>query len=337
MSQIEASASTTSEPSPAKRQRTDDVAESESESTRSNIWHDDGSVVLQVESTLFRVHWSVLSLHSTFFRDMRDLPQPADQPSIEGCPVIELHDSCKDVEHLLNALYNPHLFNEENLPFSFIAAIVRLGRKYDFKNLLAAAVQRLTYENPSTFESWEALTRIVNNQLGYSATKIHHSASIMFDMLSLARENNVFTVLPCAYLRAVIFYPQESILDGIPSGVGPPSTLSSHDQRLCILGREKGLKAQWDLSDFTAWISSDGPAPGCTTNRGCSTSKKTILQIVLQSGLSFAPFIMVAEQQLCSTCQRHHLQVMAEARKKLWQDLPSFFDLPPWAELKDDL
>ena len=85
----------------AKRQRT------ESSITHSDIWHDDGSVVLQVETTQFRVHWGVLSLHSTFFRDMRGLPQPAQEHSIDGCPVIELHDSVTDVQHLLNALYNP--------------------------------------------------------------------------------------------------------------------------------------------------------------------------------------------------------------------------------------
>lgn len=97
------SQSDTSEAPPAKRQRMDGAEEL----TRSDIWHDDGSVVLQVESTLFRVHWSVISLHSPFFRDMRDLPQPADQPSIEGCPVVVLHDSSEDVQYFLHALYNP--------------------------------------------------------------------------------------------------------------------------------------------------------------------------------------------------------------------------------------
>lgn len=86
---------------PAKPQRT------ESALTRSDIWYDDGSVVLQAEATQFRVHWSVLSLHSAFFRDMRTLPQPADEQSVEGCPVIELHDSSTDLDILLSVLYDP--------------------------------------------------------------------------------------------------------------------------------------------------------------------------------------------------------------------------------------
>ncbi|KAF8135893.1 hypothetical protein K438DRAFT_754940 [Mycena galopus ATCC 62051] len=72
-------------------------------------------------------------------------PQPVGLPSSEGCPVVELDDSLEDVKHLLDVLYNPHIFNQEKLSFPFIAALVRLGRKYDFKNLLEAAVQPTSF------------------------------------------------------------------------------------------------------------------------------------------------------------------------------------------------
>ncbi|KAJ7935112.1 hypothetical protein B0H13DRAFT_1474520, partial [Mycena leptocephala] len=62
---------------------------------------DDGSVVLQAENTQFRVHWSILSIHSSVFHDMQGLPQPPDQDSIEGCPVVQLSDLAADVEHIL--------------------------------------------------------------------------------------------------------------------------------------------------------------------------------------------------------------------------------------------
>jgi hypothetical protein len=76
---------------------------------RSEIWYHDGSVVLQAQNTQFRVHWGVLSQHSVFFRDMHRLPQPdpSEQLSVDGRPVIELQDTVKDVECLLSALYNP--------------------------------------------------------------------------------------------------------------------------------------------------------------------------------------------------------------------------------------
>jgi hypothetical protein len=77
---------------------------------RSDIWYKDGSVVLQADGIQFRVHWGVLSEHSSFFRDLENLPQPPDQPSVDGCPVVELLDTFFDVKYLLKALYTPYAF-----------------------------------------------------------------------------------------------------------------------------------------------------------------------------------------------------------------------------------
>jgi hypothetical protein len=95
------------------------------------------------------------------------------------------------------------IFSKESLPFPFIAAIVRLGRKYEFRNLLAAAVQRLTHENPTTLEAY---TRLIASRMSYKATKIEHDPALIFDTIALARENDLSAVLPCAYLRATIFH-----------------------------------------------------------------------------------------------------------------------------------
>jgi hypothetical protein len=74
---------------------------------RSEIWYEDGSVVLQTQATQFRIHWGVLAQQSSFFRDIQDLPQPSNQPSVDGCPVVELQeDDSADVEYLLKVLYS---------------------------------------------------------------------------------------------------------------------------------------------------------------------------------------------------------------------------------------
>ncbi|KAJ7794280.1 hypothetical protein B0H14DRAFT_126474 [Mycena olivaceomarginata] len=75
---------------------------------RSEIWYSDGSVVLQAETSQFRVHWSVLAQHPSFFLDLQALPQPeSGQPTMDGCPLVELQDTAADIEHLLKALYDP--------------------------------------------------------------------------------------------------------------------------------------------------------------------------------------------------------------------------------------
>jgi hypothetical protein len=79
-----------------------------------DLWFCDGSVILQAESTLFRVHKSQLSRRSIVFSDMFALAQPpvitthatlADE-TYEGCPVVKLYDSAEDVANLLLALYD---------------------------------------------------------------------------------------------------------------------------------------------------------------------------------------------------------------------------------------
>src|SRR5882762_7692946 len=94
---------------PLKRARTevdsDPADESIANSTcNSEFWFDGGSVVLNVQTTLFRIHRSTLSMHSTVFSDMFSIPQPPNQMAIEGCPVVHLHNSAKDFACLLKAL-----------------------------------------------------------------------------------------------------------------------------------------------------------------------------------------------------------------------------------------
>ena len=81
--------------------------------SRSEVhWFDDGNIILQAGSRLFKVHRGVLSKHSTIFRDMFSLPQSLDQESTPaefegGGPLVVLADSQQDVHHFLSAIYNP--------------------------------------------------------------------------------------------------------------------------------------------------------------------------------------------------------------------------------------
>jgi len=51
---------------------------------------------------------------------------------------------------------------------------------------------------------------------------------------------------------------------------------------------------------------------------------------------AFTPF-MTVRTTVCGPCSKHIEQSMVAGRKKIWEDLPSFFDLPPWSELKNEL
>lgn len=73
------------------------------------FWLYDGSIVVWTEDTLFRVHQTVLSNSSEIFATLFSLPQSDDsvQDSIDGCPIVQLHDPAEDFSGLLNALYSP--------------------------------------------------------------------------------------------------------------------------------------------------------------------------------------------------------------------------------------
>jgi hypothetical protein len=43
--------------------------------------------------------------HSPVFADLFSISHPSDEPTVEGCPTVELQDSPEDIKHVLLALY----------------------------------------------------------------------------------------------------------------------------------------------------------------------------------------------------------------------------------------
>ncbi|KAJ7039060.1 hypothetical protein C8F04DRAFT_1086976 [Mycena alexandri] len=305
---------------------------------RSEIWHADGSIVLQTENMQFRVHWSVLAMHSSFFRDMQGLPQPSDrtEPTIDGCPVIELQDAAIDVEHLLKAVYEPTFLAQDAIPFAAIAALVRLGRKYDFRNLLDFAVSRVTFENPTTLEGYDA--RLHNDK--YIPTRIVPYPGVLYDVLTLARENDILSALPCAYYRAIRFHSTKQLLDGIPRGDGSVAVLAPMDQRRCVLARENLVNVQVQMGYSLGILRSrTTELVNCSDSPKCSDSLHQRLGHYLDHGglRALAKYQPVGETGLCTSCTRYTANLNDAGRKRMWEELPEYFELPPWSELEDDL
>ena len=71
----------------------------------SKFWFEDGNVVLQAEHTQFRLHRSILSMHSPIFRDMFACSLPENGPMVDGCPLICLSETLEDVKNFVKILY----------------------------------------------------------------------------------------------------------------------------------------------------------------------------------------------------------------------------------------
>ncbi|KAJ7188678.1 hypothetical protein C8R46DRAFT_1205819 [Mycena filopes] len=311
---------------PAKRQRTDSTASI----TRSNIWYRDGSVVLQAQNMQFRVHFSVLALNSPFFHNLQDLPQPTDEPTIEGCPVIVLQDSCVDIGHLLlGVLYSPTFLLEQTIPLPVVAALLRCGRKYDFKDLLHLAVERLTSDFNSIFQ-FE-----LEPDSPKPPKRIISYPGQAFDVITLARENNILSVLPCAYYLAVKA-PQAAYFDGIPRGDGTVASLATIDQRRCVLGREALVAKQFQQGYTLGWLAKwDFDSAECTAN--CSLKRAALLAYYLNAAKMRTFSAYKSSHNLCEQCEQRAKEATLAGRKKAWEELPGFFGLPPWGELENEM
>lgn len=73
---------------------------------RGVIWFDDGSMIIVVEATAFRVFKGIMVQHSEVFCDMFAVPQPADVETWEGCPVIHVSDTKADIVHILSVIFD---------------------------------------------------------------------------------------------------------------------------------------------------------------------------------------------------------------------------------------
>jgi hypothetical protein len=83
-----------------------------------DLWYADGTVILTTESVQFRVYRGILAANSSVFDDMFSIPQPSDGGDnlMEGCEVVQLHDSAADLGHFLRAIHETgYAFINESL------------------------------------------------------------------------------------------------------------------------------------------------------------------------------------------------------------------------------
>lgn len=290
--------------------------------TRSKIWFDDGSVVIQAEKTQFRVHRSMLSRHSSVFRDMFSVPQPPGEQElvIEGCSVVHVSESSQDWEDLLTLMYdNLRVYQSADpMPIRLIAVMLRLGKK----NLC----------------DWD----LISDQ---PFSKIEQSGELaLLDIIILGREAGLQSILPLAYYlffsNLNVMDPMEQVYATYETEYGTTATVPQDVQKILVLGREKLLRGT--MCNTYGWLADDKCIPDASCKRPmlCAAARlKLLIEVCIpipdiNHALARWDGVQHATD-LCVTCAKEAERRYRIGRDLFWSELPSCFGLPRWEDLTD--
>ncbi|PPQ82404.1 hypothetical protein CVT26_013319 [Gymnopilus dilepis] len=246
-----------SEAPSAKRPRCDDFAEP-NEISKSRFWFDDGNIILQAENTQYKVHRSLLANQSVVFRDMFSMPQPANpDPVVDACPVVPLSDKAADIEHVLSLFYDNFKAHDmrEHMPFPLLAAILRIGKKYQIDHLQNEGLHRLRKEFPTDFAYW--------NENCVEVVAIKSLGDHLEAIINLAHELSVQSILPALYICYLSAVKMDDILYGTKDIDGVSIRLNEEAARQCLKGRNRLILELFNLTK--KWFSTPGiiPSPSC--------------------------------------------------------------------------
>ncbi|KAJ7436731.1 hypothetical protein FB451DRAFT_187047 [Mycena latifolia] len=320
----------------AKRKRTETDLPNDTPPVRSKIWMPYGDIILQAESTQFRVNRDILAHQSSVFRDMFSVPQPQNEPTFEGCPIVHVSDAAKDWEMFLHVLYNPFpSISKVKQPFPALASMLRLGRKYEIQAAKDDVVARIHSEFPADFAAWK--------ELGHDGlTHIDDGNGIYIQLLNLVYECGIYTSIPVLGLCCLNMHRLEVLFTGLECEDGSLVTIASDGIKLTMaLALERILLFQ---RESMAWLNDDVVVPhtSCSSQTQCEEQKILLNHTVtwrepteLDFTYTLDPWEEEWSGKLCDACEEAAKASYETSRQKGWDLLPSFFGLPEWKHLKD--
>ncbi|KZP11085.1 hypothetical protein FIBSPDRAFT_913674 [Athelia psychrophila] len=304
---------------------------------RSDIWYDDGNVILQAEGVQFKVHKSILAQSSSVFQDMFSFPQPSttDTEMAEGCPIVHLSDSAEEVRYVLQAIFQRKYTVGEVLSLPVVSALLCLGGKYDIQPLHNEARKRLFLLFTITLHERDAIT------WASAGIEDPEDRGFFFHALLTARRAGLLSILPLLLYPCCGFFKASEIKNGFRSGMdGSTLYFPRDDQIACLAGYQAIYAAQAETT--YAWLYQDSTlGPNCITPQTCDEARRVHLITYSTAptpdiaGLrTWSAETELLDDELCKN------KLHEAGREKFWEQLPGLFDLPSWEELskeRDDL
>ncbi|KAF9524117.1 hypothetical protein CPB83DRAFT_774388 [Crepidotus variabilis] len=317
----------------AKRSRTESEDAEPENTTRvaytpsTDFWFEDGNIIIVAGNTGYRVHSSMLARHSSVFRDMLKLP-PSDDEELEGnCPVVPLFDNAGDLERILSVFYDNIKDYDRNapIPFAYIAAMLRLGKKYEIDHLLKEGMKHIRAMYPSSLSLWKS-----------SSTRIQIDNQTIVQAINLAHELQLCRTLPTMYLSFIRRRGLAGLLAPHNELLNPVAV------RRMMIGREKLIlllhKEHRSLKERLSVIMINV----CTNLAKCMNHHVVAFESLglwtTDAGrTTYLKRWANLNQPLCASCIKEFRTMFDGVREKVWKELPQLFTLGTWEDLRDDI
>ncbi|KAM5544055.1 hypothetical protein V8D89_002241 [Ganoderma adspersum] len=306
----------------------------------SEVWFEDGNIVIIAQTTAFRFHKTVVAIHSSVFRDLFSIPRPSPtgeevDETFDGCPVVRVSDTSYDFRELIRAIYSgvSYLHPEQAVTFPVLAALARLSHKYQLDQLLAAAIHRLKGTFTTQLDVWEHSGRF------YMRSPLRLEYSNAIEALNLFRLLDRPEMIPVALYECCQHGPA-FLLHGVTRKDGvTQESLSPSDLELCFQVRGELLRATVRLltelcESYTARLLEASTSPDCSSPGMCLGSLRFMLDKChenLRDCIFPDPLdtyyiavldSVVYNEELCGACADVFRAEYSHLRKKAWASLP---------------
>ncbi|KAJ7645219.1 hypothetical protein DFH06DRAFT_595859 [Mycena polygramma] len=144
------------------------------------LWFKDCGLIIQAESTLFRISRDFLALRFPIFRDVCAVPAPAAVEMMEGCPFVRLPDTAHDFDCFLRALVYSESFEPypAKTTFPVLAGVLRMSHKYEVEPLRQRALTHFSSRYP-TGKTVPSKPSEWSSKSSWSASSYHIEVSLL--------------------------------------------------------------------------------------------------------------------------------------------------------------